>query len=75
MASGLVALTVPTAAEKQVSLDYLADQTEMFRDRLRTRLPVAFPEKLAHAVDLAEAAALADYCLALLNTNEFLYVP
>jgi hypothetical protein len=38
------------------------------------RLPVAVPEGIPPGVDPATAAALADYCLALFNRNEFLYI-
>ncbi len=65
----------PTPAEQKMGNEYLAEQTDLFRDRLRARLPVALPEGLPASADLAEAAALADYCLALFNTNEFIYIP
>jgi hypothetical protein len=65
---------MPSDVERKVGKDYLTEQTESFRDRLRAGLPVALPENLPAKTDLAEAAALADYCLALFNTNEFIYV-
>ena len=39
------------------------------------RLPVGVPADVPDGVDPAAAAALADFCLAMLNRNEFLYVP
>jgi hypothetical protein len=54
--------------------DFLAAQADLLRDRLRARLPVGLPVDLRGDVDPAAAAALADFCLALLNRNEFLYV-
>ena len=65
----------PRAEERRTALDFLAGQAELLRDRLRARLPVGVPEETPDGVDPAAAAALADLCLALLNRNEFLYVP
>ena len=65
----------PTTEERRTALDFLAGQTELLRDRLRARLPVGVPEGTPDNLDPAAAAALADFCLALLNRNEFLYVP
>ena len=39
------------------------------------RLPVGVPPDAPADADPAAAAALADFCLAMLNRNEFLYVP
>ena len=47
---------------------------DLIRERLRARLPVGLPPELPTTVDPAAAAALADFCLALLNRNEFVYV-
>ena len=65
----------PGDGERRAALDFLAGQTELLRDRLRARLPVGVPLETPDGVDPAAAAALADFCLALLNRNEFLYVP
>jgi hypothetical protein len=43
------------------------------RDRLRPRLAVGVPPGLPVGADPADAA-LADFCLAILNRNEMLYV-
>jgi hypothetical protein len=64
----------PTAAEMASARDFLAGQFELIQDRLRARLPIPSVKNLPAGVDPAEAAALADFCLALLNCNEFLYV-
>jgi Protein of unknown function (DUF1553)/Protein of unknown function (DUF1549) len=64
----------PKPAEREMALTFLADQTELLRDRLRASLPVGVPKGTPDDVDPALAAALADFCLALLNRNEFLYV-
>jgi hypothetical protein len=64
----------PREVEMKMALEFLDGQTELIRDRLRARLPVGVPSATPKDVDPAYAAALADFCLALLNRNEFLYV-
>jgi hypothetical protein len=64
----------PKPAEREMALTFLGNQTELLRDRLRASLPVGVPEGTPDSVDPAAAAALADFCLALLNRNEFLYI-
>jgi hypothetical protein len=61
----------PRDAERQLAREFLAEQTE----RLRARLPVSVPAQWPERLDPALGAALADYCLALFNSNEFVYVP
>jgi hypothetical protein len=63
-----------TPAERGLGLEFLREQAELIRDRLRARRTVALPNDLPAGTDLAEAAALADFCLALLNRNAFVYV-
>jgi hypothetical protein len=65
----------PRPAEAETARTFLADQADLLRDRLRARLPVALPAVTPDGADPAAAAALADFCLALLNRNEFVYVP
>ncbi len=64
----------PVPAERAMALAFLADQAGLLRDRLRAGLPVGVPPATPDGADPAAAAALADFCLALLNRNEFLYV-
>jgi hypothetical protein len=64
----------PRPEEMRLAETFLQEQTEALRDRLRSRERVALPAPLPDGADPAEAAALADFCLALLNANEFLYV-
>ena len=64
----------PREVERKMALEFLDAQTELVRDRLLARLPVGVPPGTPADVDPAYAAALADFCLALLNRNEFLYV-
>jgi hypothetical protein len=65
----------PGEAEKQMASEFLTSQAELLRHRLRARLAVGLPVDMPEAVDPAWAAAVADFCLALMNRNEFLYVP
>jgi hypothetical protein len=60
--------------EVRLSLEFLHGQADLLRDRLRRGLPVGVPPGLPQGVDPADAAALADFCLAVLNRNEMLYV-
>ncbi len=64
----------PRRSERAFSLAFLSEQSEFLRDRLRARLPVQVPPS-AEEIDPALAAALVDFCLALLNSNEFVYLP
>jgi hypothetical protein len=65
----------PRGNEKLLARTFLAIQTESVRERLLARMMVSIPDGLADEADPAAAVALADYCLALFNSNEFLYVP
>jgi hypothetical protein len=65
----------PRAGEREAAAAFLRSQAELLRDRLRARQPVRLPADIPDSVDPATAAALADFCLALLNRNDFVYVP
>jgi hypothetical protein len=65
----------PRAAELSMAREFLTAQGDLLRERLRAREPIGLPPDLPAGIDPANAAALADFCLALLNRNEFLYVP
>src|SRR5262249_9972241 len=65
----------PLAHEMKVAKDFLRDQAESAADRLRARLPAGVPEGLPAGADVPHAVALADFCLALCNANEFVYGP
>ena len=56
----------PDTEEVRLGLKFLAKQTEVIRSREAAFGP---PEP-----DAARRAAVVDFCHALLNTNEFLYV-
>jgi hypothetical protein len=62
----------PRESELRMASEFLAAQEKTIRERLRTRQPGQL--SLGISIDPATAAALADFCLALLNSNEFLYV-
>jgi hypothetical protein len=64
----------PSVGERRMANEFLDSQTELLRGRLRARRPVALPTTLPDGIDPARAAALVDFCLAILNRNEFLYV-
>jgi hypothetical protein len=64
----------PRESERKMARDFLMEQTTLLEDRLRARKPVGLPSNIPDSVDPAAAAALADFCLAILNRNEFLYV-
>jgi hypothetical protein len=63
-----------TPAEQHLTRQFLRRQTSLLRDRLRGRHTVALPEGLPEGTDPAGAAALADFCLALLNRNAFVHI-
>jgi hypothetical protein len=64
----------PRAEERKVAVEFLATQADLLRDRLLSRRTVALPADLPRGADPAHAAALADFCLALLNRNAFVHV-
>lgn len=64
----------PETAERDLSLQFLKNQLELIRKRLDRKEPVALPKNAPDGVDPAEAAAWVDFCHALINANEFLYV-
>ncbi|HEX3146668.1 MAG TPA: DUF1549 and DUF1553 domain-containing protein [Gemmataceae bacterium] len=65
----------PTTEEVTIARQFLKDQSESAADRLRARLPAGVPDELPARADMAHAVALADFCLALFNANEFAYAP
>jgi hypothetical protein len=65
---------MPMAEERKVGEKFLAEQTAAIRERVTVRQDIGLPPGLPAGVDPAVARALADFCLALLNSNEFVYV-
>lgn len=64
----------PRDSEKKMARDFLTEQTNLLQDRLRARKPIGLPPEIPKSIDPAFAAALADFCLAMLNRNDFVYV-
>jgi hypothetical protein len=65
----------PREVELRMARAFLIEQADLIRDRLRARQRVGLPPDLPNGVDPSAAAALVDFCLALLNCNEFVYLP
>ena len=66
----------PSADERKLAREFLAAQAETVRARVKAKQPVGFgPEPLPAGADLAHARALADLCVVLFNTHEFVYIP
>ncbi len=66
----------PKAEEMKLAAEFLDAQTDTIRDRLRARLPVGIdPKVLPAGADVARVRALADLCVVVVNTHEFVYVP
>jgi hypothetical protein len=70
----LVLCRPPSPQERDQGLAFLASQSDLLRDQLRQRLPVALPEELPQGADPALLGSLSDLCLALFNRNAFVYV-
>ncbi len=64
----------PRDEERSQALDFLTKQTELIRERLRARQTIELPQGLPEGADLAQATALADFCLAMLNRNAFVFI-
>jgi len=66
----------PTPAERQMAEEFLREQQETLRDRLRARQPLGIdPRAFPPETDLAQARAWADLAVVLFNTHEFVYKP
>jgi hypothetical protein len=72
----LVLCRQPTPAEIMRARGFLKMQTALLEERLHQGQPVSKPLGCAElSASPAEGAAWADFALAMLNCNEFLYVP
>jgi hypothetical protein len=65
---------LPREAEQHMAQEFLAGQSRLLRRRLQSSRQPEVSADLPAEADPAAAAALADFCLALFNRNEFLYV-
>jgi hypothetical protein len=67
----------PEADERKMAIDFLDQQSALIKSRIEAKRPVALPSNCDVAPDVtaqARAAALVDFCHALFNSNEFVYV-
>jgi hypothetical protein len=67
----------PEIEERRMTIDFLDRQSALIKSRIEVKQPVALPfncEVAADTVSRARAAALVDFCHALFNSNEFVYV-
>ena len=64
----------PTQEEKRLARHFLARQGKSLKTEGRSPDNLALPLPDGYKHDLFASAALVDLCLALLNSNEFLYV-
>jgi hypothetical protein len=61
-------------SELRMAREFMAGQEKIIGDRLESRQPVGRLLGIPDSIDPAAATALADFCLALFNRNEFLYI-
>ena len=73
VAYSLAYARVPDPREKDLALTFLERQARIVSDRPEGTEPASVPESLPPGVSAGHAAALVDYCLMLLNSNEFVY--
>jgi len=64
----------PSSAEYAVFSEFLIEQIELLRREARPTTELALPLPCPVDMDPYAAAALTDLCLALFNSNEFLYI-
>jgi hypothetical protein len=64
----------PRDSELKSAREFLTSQSELIRGSRPVDQPLPLPPEISHAIDPATAATLADFCVALLNRNEFLYL-
>jgi hypothetical protein len=64
----------PDAGERKLAMDFLRQQSALIKARIEAKQPVALPSNCPVEIDQALAAALVDFCHALFNSNEFVYV-
>jgi hypothetical protein len=64
----------PTSDEIAMLDKFLGEQRDRVTREARPRGELALPQPSCDAIDPYAAAALVDVCLAMLNTNEFIYI-
>jgi hypothetical protein len=70
----LVFSRAPNAKERQAILQFLDKQAPVMAERLARNDKVPMPEYVPPSMERDRAAAFVDFCHALLNSNEFLYI-
>ena len=65
----------PKPSEVEQAKRFLETQIPLLRERVKTGETLARPTFTTEASEAAESAAWVDFALAMLNRNEFLYVP
>jgi len=70
----LVLCREPSLSERNQAQTFLEGQAQFLRET-EGRRPLARPNFVPTGTDLAEAAAAVDFCLAMLNRNEFVSIP
>ncbi len=73
MANRLAFGRFPSPRERDAALTFLQRQARIVIDRPDEAGPASVPDTLPPGVSPEHAAALVDYCLMLLNANEFVY--
>ena len=67
---------VPTTVERGLAATFLKEQAATVRERLTAKLPVGIDATtLPEGADVARVRALADLCVVVFNTHEFVYIP
>jgi hypothetical protein len=70
----LAYLRQPSAAELDTAREFFARHRELIAERESKGEKFVLPPNLSGSVDPKDAATLVDFCHALLNANEFVYV-
>jgi mono/diheme cytochrome c family protein len=70
----IVYTRAPKAEERAAILEFLKTQTAELSARIARNEKVPMPANIPQGMDQAKAAAFVDFCQALLNSNEFVYV-
>jgi hypothetical protein len=67
---------LPNATERELATAFLKDQTATIRERQKADQSIGIGAKeLPPGADAAQVRALADLCVVVFNTHEFVYVP
>ncbi|MDY3557934.1 DUF1549 and DUF1553 domain-containing protein [Gemmata sp. JC673] len=66
----------PNATERSLAAEFLKEQAETVRERIRAKVPVGIDSAaIPKGAELAQVRALADLCVVVFNTHEFVYIP